>query len=64
MHFNLHCNLDLKASLTVYNEVASLKSSFQVMQHIYRGKALFMLNILIRLNKAKAEREERGHYVQ
>lgn len=50
MYFNPHSDLlGLKASRTIYNEVASLKTSFHAMQHIYKGKDLLMLKTLIQL---------------
>lgn len=56
------CKLfDLEVSLTNCNETASLKSSFHVMQHIYKGENLFIHTTFIQLDKAKVEREKIRH---
>lgn len=62
IYFNPHCDfLSFRVSVTVYNEVPSLQTSFNAMQHIYKGEDLLMLQTLIQLYKPKAEGEKRGH---
>jgi len=61
LYSNPHCDLlGLKVSLTIYNEVAFLKTSFHAMQHMYKEDSLLTLKTLIQLYKEKAEGEERG----
>lgn len=61
MLFTPHCDLlGLNVSVTIYNEEALLKTSFHVLQHVYKEDDL-MLRTLIQLYKAKVEGEKRGH---
>lgn len=61
MYFNPHCDfVRFRVSVTVYNEVSSLQTSFHATQHVHKGEDLLMLQTLIQLYKPKAEGEKRG----